>query len=153
MPSSSTTPAHQAVRERFNDAWDEFSAAVRRARSRVVDRRDMALTPAQYHLLSALRDGRSRNVGELAAAAGVSSPTATRMLDALEREGVVVRRPSDEDRRRISVEMTEAGEEAMAQARGRREQARDLVYAELSPEERAQAVHLLSRLAEAIEQV
>jgi len=141
------------AREQFHGAWEEFAASVRRARSRAANRPGAALTPSQFHLLTALEGGDALTVGELAAAAGVSSPTATRMLDGLEREGIVRRKPSTEDRRRIAVEMTAAGKKAIAATHKRVDAARDLVYEELSPAERAQAARLLSRLADAIEQI
>jgi DNA-binding MarR family transcriptional regulator len=140
-------------RARFEGAWEEFTAAIRRARSRAADRPGATLTPSQFHLLTALEGGRALTVGELAGAAGVSSPTATRMLDGLEREGIVTREPSTDDRRRISVKTTPAGGRALRSARKRVDAARERLYGELSPDEREQAERLLSRLAEAIEQL
>jgi MarR family transcriptional regulator, organic hydroperoxide resistance regulator len=146
-------PAASTDRERFELAWAGFTAAVRRARSRAANRPGASLTPAQFHLLSALEGGSALTVGELAGAAGVSSPTATRMLDALERDGIVTREHSTADRRRISVRTTAAGRRALASGRRRVDAARERIYAELSPDERAQAERLLARLAEAVEQI
>ncbi|MEX1142453.1 MAG: MarR family transcriptional regulator [Thermoleophilaceae bacterium] len=157
MPASASRSSkavpRDADRERFEAAWDGFAAALRRRRSRVADRPDAKLTPAQYHLLSALEGGRALAVGELARAAGVSSPTATRMLDGLERDGLVTRQPAVEDRRRISVTTTGAGASALAETRARIDGIRERLFAELTPEERAQAEALLPRLAEALEQL
>jgi DNA-binding MarR family transcriptional regulator len=83
--------AARQQRARFDGAWEQFAAAVRRARSRAADRPDATLTPAQFRLLAALEDAPSLSVGELARAAGVSSPTATKMLDGLESDGIVKR--------------------------------------------------------------
>lgn len=140
-------------RERFQEAWDCFVAALRRGRSRASERPDAKLTPAQYHLLAALEGGQALAVGELAAAAGVSSPTATRMLDGLEREGLVRREPVPEDRRRISVTTTEAGASALAETRALVDDARERLFAQLSPAERREAERLLPRLAEALERL
>jgi len=153
VPSSTKARPDSDTREQFHDAWDVFTASVRRARSRAANRSDSELTIAQFHLLSALEGGRALTVGELAAAAGVSSPSATRMLDGLERDGFIARKPSTEDRRRISIEMTAAGKKAYAAGRKSLDAARERLYEELSPQEREQAVRLLSRLAEAIEQI
>jgi DNA-binding MarR family transcriptional regulator len=153
MATSPKVDPSANAREQFHLAWDEFTASVRRARSRVANRPDTALTPSLFHLLSALEGGKALTVGELAAAAGGSSPPAPPLLDALEREDIVRRQPSVVDRRRISVEMTDAGKKAVAATRRRLAKARDLVYEELSPDERAQAARLLSRLADAIEQI
>lgn len=63
-------------------------------------------------ILNALRQGQWTAQLDLARALGIESPTLTRHLDNLERNGLVVRRPSDTDRRAVLVELTEAGEDA-----------------------------------------
>lgn len=156
-PASAAHPKasarRDAARERFERAWDGFVTALRHSRSRAADRPDAKLTHAQYHLLSALEGGRALAVGELAAAAGVSSPTATRMLDGLERDGLVRREQAPEDRRRIAVTTTDAGASALAETRARIDAARERLFDQLSPEERVQAERLLPRLAEALERL
>jgi MarR family transcriptional regulator, organic hydroperoxide resistance regulator len=153
MPRATPAVPDPDSRARFERSWEEFTAAIRRARSRAADRPGATLTPAQFHLLTALEGGRALTVGELAGAAGVSSPTATRMLDGLERDGIVTREPATDDRRRISIKTTPAGGRALRTARKRIDAARERLYGELSPAERDQAEVLLSRLAEAIEQL
>jgi DNA-binding MarR family transcriptional regulator len=153
MPAPTAASDSTAARAEFAAAWNEFAAAVRRARRRAADRPEAKLTPAQFHLLAALEDAPSMSVGELARAAGVSSPTATKMLDGLEQDGIVRREPAPEDRRRTAVRPTAKGRRALAETRGRMDAARDLVFGELSPDERVQAQRLLVRLAEAIEQI
>jgi MarR family transcriptional regulator for hemolysin len=63
-------------------------------------------------ILNALRQGQWTAQLDLARALGIESPTLTRHLDNLERTGLVVRRPSDADRRAVLVELTGAGEDA-----------------------------------------
>jgi DNA-binding MarR family transcriptional regulator len=140
-------------RERFDAAWEQFAAAVRHARSRAADQPGAGLTPSQFRLLAALEDAPSLTVGELARAAGVSSPSATRMLDGLEQDGIVKRERDAEDRRRMSVRPTAKGRRALAKAHARVAGVREQIYAQLTPDERAQAERLLPRLAEAIEQL
>jgi MarR family transcriptional regulator, organic hydroperoxide resistance regulator len=152
MPRTAALAANTDT-ERFAAAWEEFTAAVRRARSRHADRPDAKLTPAQFRLLAALEDAPSLSVGELARAAGVSSPTATRMLDGLEQDGIVEREREAGDRRRTAVRPTAKGRLALAETRERVDAARERIYAQLSPHERAQAERLLLRLAEAIEHI
>lgn len=152
MPETATA-APPTDTERFAVAWEEFAAAIRRARSRAADRPDAKLTPAQFRLLAALEDAPALGVGELARAAGVSSPTATRMLDGLEESGIVKREAVPGDRRRTAVRPTAKGRRALAETRERVDAARELIYAQLSPDERQQAERLLLRLAEAIEQI
>ncbi len=152
MPKSAAL-SRETDAERFTAAWETFAAAIRRARSRAAERPDGKLTPAQGRLLAALEDSPSLSVGELAQEAGVSSPTATRMLDGLEQEGIVRRERDADDRRRIAVHPTAEGRRALAEARARTDAARDRIYTQLTVEERAQAERLLPRLAEAIEQI
>src|SRR5919202_2063091 len=133
-----TTTTDQGTElERFNEAWDEFSRALMRARSRA-SRQPTPLTPAQYYLLLALSHEPGLGVGEMAAAAGCTSPTATRMLDALERDGVVVRESSSRDRRRTIVSLTPKGKRLLAQQRRRSDEKKQRLYEQLSPAERRQ---------------
>lgn len=153
MPSAPVDVKQGSERARFDDAWEQFAAAVRRARSRVADQPGAGLTPSQFRLLAALEDAPSLTVGELARAAGVSSPTATKMLDGLEQDGIVKRERDAEDRRRMAVRPTAKGRRALAKAGARVAGARERIYEQLTPDERAQAERLLPRLAEAIEQL
>jgi DNA-binding MarR family transcriptional regulator len=133
--------------ERFNAAWDDFGTALRRARSRAWQQ-NTPLTPAQYYLLSALSHEPELGVGEMAAAAGCTSPTCTRMLDGLERDGVVVRESSSDDRRRTIVSLTAKGKRLLAQQRRENQEKKQRLYDQLSPAERRQTEVLLHRLAE-----
>jgi DNA-binding MarR family transcriptional regulator len=135
--------------ERFTAAWDDFSNALLRARSRAWHQ-DTPLTPAQYHMLLALSHQPELGVGEMAAAAGCTSPTATRMLDGLERDGVVVREPSSDDRRRTIVSLTAKGKRHLAQQRRKNQAKKQRLYEQLSPAERRQTEDLLHRLAQVI---
>ena len=49
---------------------------------------------------------------ELAVEAGVTASTATRILDALERRGIIMRTRSAEDRRAVTVTLTDFGRSA-----------------------------------------
>jgi MarR family transcriptional regulator, organic hydroperoxide resistance regulator len=135
--------------KRFTAAWDDFSNALLRARSRAWQQQT-PLTPAQYYLLLALSHEPELGVGEMAAAAGCTSPTATRMLDGLARDGVVVREPSNEDRRRTIVSLTAKGKRLLAQQRRASQEKKQRLYDQLSPAERRQTEVLLHRLAQVI---
>jgi DNA-binding MarR family transcriptional regulator len=136
----------------FQAAWDRFGAAMRRARSQHGSGVDGPLSIPQYHLVEPLRDGRVRSVRELAERACVSPPTASRMLDGLERDGLVERRPSEVDRRRVEVLLSEAGAAALAEQRRIVEAKRRRLAAALEPHERAELARLLDRLADVLEQ-
>src|SRR5512143_391726 len=64
--------------------------------------------------------GGPRPVGELAAAEHVRPPTMTRLVQAMEAEGLVTRTPAPEDARIVRIRATRAGERVLAKARARR---------------------------------
>lgn len=67
------------------------------------------LTPSQMVVLQLIdRDG-ELSAGALAEAARLSQATVTALLDKLEDKGLVVRRRSAEDRRRVAVALTDEG--------------------------------------------
>ncbi|MDN5857724.1 MAG: MarR family winged helix-turn-helix transcriptional regulator [Pseudonocardia sp.] len=67
--------------------------------------------PAWLILLS-LKQGRTRNQRELAASIGIQGATLTHHLNAMEADGLVVRRRDPANRRVHLLDMTEAGEAA-----------------------------------------
>jgi MarR family transcriptional regulator, organic hydroperoxide resistance regulator len=139
-------PAHE-----FAAAWDAFTRASRRARSRGGTIEGSGLTLAQFQLLEGLQTSRAMTVSELAQAAGVAPPTATRMLDALVRGGLAERTPSAADRRVVHVSLTRAGHAAVRAAAAQVAAARAAVRDSLTADEQAQAAVLLHKLAEAID--
>ena len=107
------------------------------------------LSPAQVDLLIPLADGDVLGLRELARAAGVSAPTATRMLDGLQARGLVTRERCADDRRAVRLTLTGAGRDAVVAAQQRRAARRRAVYERLAPEERRAAAKVLARLASA----
>ena len=126
------------------------SVGVDRGRARDQAQGD-GLTLAQFQLLDALGDGGARTVGQLALAGGVAQPTATRMLEALERTGIVHRSPGSEDRRCVMVSLTPAGEAALERKRTDIDAARERIASSLTPQERREAAVMLRRLAVLVE--
>src|SRR3954471_6078200 len=136
----------------FSAAVEDFARAWRRARMRL--RADESLSIAQFHLVEPLlHAGAPLSVGELAQAAGVAAPTATRMLDALARDGLCERTRDDADRRCVKVTLTDARRAAADERRPRNDARRRRIYASLSPDDRRDAARLLERLAAAIEEL
>jgi DNA-binding MarR family transcriptional regulator len=133
-------------------AWEGFFRTTRRLRSRAGMDPIEGLSLPQYHLLEALRDDDELTVGVLAEAAGVAPPTATRMLDCLARDGYVVRRHSETDRRAVLVSLTPTGRTALEAAHEQVSAWRRRVFERLEPEEREQAAALLTRLTAVLEE-
>jgi DNA-binding MarR family transcriptional regulator len=150
MTHADTTPSTEAAV--FAAAVDDFMRATRRARGRLAQ--DGNLSLSQYHVLEPLLGaGGPLGVGELAAAAGVTPPTATRMLAALERDALVERRACPDDRRVVHIALTAEGARCAARKRERIAARRAEIFASLAPAERRQAARILERLAAAIEEL
>jgi DNA-binding MarR family transcriptional regulator len=132
-------------------AWEAFFRTTRRLRARAGRLPVEGLSLPQYHLLEPLREGGEWTVGELAESAGVSPPTASRMLDALARDDRISRRHSDTDRRAVLVSLTAAGRAELQAAHDHVTAFRRRVFERLEPEEREQAALVLSRLTEVLE--
>jgi DNA-binding MarR family transcriptional regulator len=135
----------------FLTAFDALAQAVRRARGSAAA--NGGLTLSQYGLLEGLSAQPSARVQELAGNAGITSSTATRILDALERRGIVERTRTLEDRRAVAVSLTEEGQQLLQAEeewlRGRQR----AFYASLPPTEREIAPDLLLRLAALIDEL
>jgi MarR family transcriptional regulator, organic hydroperoxide resistance regulator len=136
----------------FAAAVDDFMRAARRARGRLAREGDLSLS--QFHLLEPLLAAEGPlGVRELATAAGVSAPTATRMLAGLERDGLVERGACPNDRRVVHIALTPEGARRAADKRDRILARRAEIFASLAPAERRQAARILERLAAAIEEL
>ncbi len=139
--------------DEFTLAWETFFRATRRARGRSAGPLEgSGLTLAQYQLLEALREAERLPVSELASTAGVAPPTATRMLDALVRDGIAKRTPCQSDRRVVHIGLTAAGRDAVDAAAERVGAGRARVRDQLSPAEQQEAAALLRRLATIVEE-
>jgi DNA-binding MarR family transcriptional regulator len=137
----------------LSDALHDFFRAARRARGRAARRQsDDGLSLAQYHLLEPLADGPLTN-RQIAEQAGVSSPTATRMLDLLVRRRLVTRLEDPVDRRAVLISLTPAGREALAAKLREYDARRRHIAAALEPDEQLVAADLLRRLAGVIEEL
>jgi DNA-binding MarR family transcriptional regulator len=142
-----------AATDEFAAAWDAFFRAVRRAKGRASAQPPAhGISLAQFHLLGPLAGGEAQTIRALAETAGVAPPTATRMLDGLERDGFVTRTPSATDRRCVAVDLTPRGRAALAETESVVRAARTRVAASLGAAERDQAAALLRRLAVVVEE-
>jgi DNA-binding MarR family transcriptional regulator len=137
----------------FLEAFDAFARAIRRARGTTQPDRNGALTLSQFAILQALTEREHARMSDLAAEAGIAASTATRILDALERRAIVTRTRSPEDRRGVTVSLTEFGRDALeaqdAWLRGRER----AFFAGLPAHEQELAPDLLVRLAALIDEL
>jgi len=138
--------------ERFAAAFDAFLVALRRAQARG-QQAGGGLTLAQYYLLHPLEDGGSVALCQLADSAGIAAPTATRLVDGLERAGVVRRERSARDRRNVLVSLTAAGRRRLESKHRELARRRQVLYESLEPAERDSSERLLRHLAQIMDQL
>ncbi|MEA2479192.1 MAG: hypothetical protein QOJ07_1114 [Thermoleophilaceae bacterium] len=99
-------------------AFGELFAAQRRLRGREQGRHGR-LSWAQINALALLAEQGEATPGAIAKHAELTPASVTGMLDALERDGIVARRRSSEDRRVVLVSLTEHGRELLEERRAR----------------------------------
>ena len=95
-----------------------FRLARRLRCARAVD----AMSDAQLAVLATLRMHGRRTISSLAERERVTAPSMTNMINGLEEQGFVLRTPDAEDRRRVQVDITEAGTEIVEQTIRRRDE-------------------------------
>lgn len=81
---------------------------------------ETGLTAARLSALSVLVFGGPTTIGALARAEQVSAPTMSRLVDALERDGLAVREQHTEDGRSVVVRATPEGRRILERGRERR---------------------------------
>src|SRR5205823_12083495 len=111
--------------------------------------RDVGVSPEQVSLLVAIKYSPGIGVRELAAGERVSPPAMSNHVDRLERDGLVARTPSADDRRRVGLTLTDEGQRVLRRVRSRRTAWLTTRLGALSPGELAAveaAVEPLARL-------
>jgi len=105
-------------------------------RVRVVDE-EMGLSPARASALSVLVFGGSCTLTELAQAELVSAPTMSRLVAAMEGEGLVRRRRHETDARAVRLQATPKARRILERGRARREQVLEELFGGLGGADRA----------------
>lgn len=80
-----------------------------------------AMSDAQLAVLMTLRLHGRRTISALAERERVTAPSMTSLINGLEEQGLVTRTPDDEDRRRVQVEVTDAGIDIVERTMKRRD--------------------------------
>jgi DNA-binding MarR family transcriptional regulator len=78
------------------------------------------VSPHQVSLLVAIKHSPGVTVGELASEERVSTAAMSKRVSRLERNGLVERTPSESDRRRVGLTLTEEGQRVLRRVRSRR---------------------------------
>ena len=105
------------------------------------------LTLTQVQVLRALRDG-PQTLGRLGQANGMSPTSVTRIVDRLERRGLVARRRESEDRRVVQVHLEPEGERLLGEIRVVKGSDIHRAIDRMTSEERRQLTSSLRRLVE-----
>lgn len=135
------------ARERQEVADFLHSAAIHLLRRAREEDDASGMSPARLSALSVVVFRGPLTLGELASAEGVRSATMTGIVNGLEAEGLVRRRPHATDGRAVLIEPTAAGRRLLEEARARRI---DLVASKLDGLNKAE-LELLWRAAELLE--
>lgn len=103
--------------------------------------------PRGYQVLAAVARGEPSTQLALARKLGVDRTVMTYLLDEIQAEGLVERRPDPADRRARRVELTETGRARLCELERKLHDAEDHLLAPLGPDERDVLRDLLARLA------
>jgi DNA-binding MarR family transcriptional regulator len=99
---------------------------------------DVGLTARDLGVLRVIAGGEARSQQEVAAVLGVDRTSMVALLDALERRGIVARKPSEHDRRRNVVELTQDGRNLFQRAEQRNTEVEQAFTAALGDAGRAE---------------
>lgn len=113
--------------------------------------RELALTPAQFGVLTVLRSHPGMGQSNLARALGFDKVTVLRVLRGLETRGFVARAPAADNKRNVLVALTSEGMAVLAQAQKPAERAYKRLLAPLEKNQQAQLVELLQLLTGELE--
>ena len=108
---------------------------------------DLPGGPRGYHVLATATDGEPPRQLALARKLGVDRTVMTYLLDDLEKNGLIERRPDPADRRARRITVTEAGSAALCDVQRALRTAEETLLEPLDPDERPVLRHLLYRLA------
>ena len=120
-----------AIKERTMDAFEQRGA-----------------NPYQHGILCSLSESRAETQSQIADALGYDRSWLVGLLDELEEEGLIERKPDPADRRRNIVTLKPEGESRLLEFRAVSKQVEDEFLAPLSKTERQQLHQLLLKLAE-----
>jgi DNA-binding MarR family transcriptional regulator len=124
------------------DAMDDFFSSFRRWRRTLIGD---ASSYARMRLLCELhRDGPQR-MADLASALDVTPRNVTTLVDGLERDGIVQRRPHPTDRRATVIELTDSAHGAVERSM-EHEAAIGELFEKLTPVDRATLIRLIGEL-------
>jgi DNA-binding MarR family transcriptional regulator len=143
--ATSQTRSHSGLAEDLRISIARLSRRLRRQGSH-------SLTITQYAALAAVNQHSSMTPRELAEHEKVQPPSMTRVIAALEEQGLLERKPHPTDGRQVVLNATDRGRALVKEERRRKEAWLSQRLKELTPEEQAilrQAAPILQKLSKA----
>ena len=119
-----------------------------RQHDRLMTLAGVPLDRAAVALLRQVADSEPLRPGELAIRLGVEASHVTRTVQQLQKSGYVTRVPDPDDRRAQRIQLTEAGEQAIARVRDAGARGMQLALADWSPEELRRLATLFHRMVD-----
>ncbi len=122
--------------------------------NRLYDRRmqealgDLGVAPGQFAPLVMLFEQDGLTQAELCRRINVEQPTMANTLDRMERDGLVIRKPDPDDKRRATVHLTERANEMRARVMDQARQVAAQAVKALSASEQDQLFNLIARLSD-----
>jgi MarR family transcriptional regulator, organic hydroperoxide resistance regulator len=147
-PESKPAPGPEALRLNRQVCFAMYSASRAATAAYRPMLEELGLTYPQYLVMLVLWEDQPRSVRDLGEELGLDSGTLSPLMKRLEALGLVRRRRSAEDERRVEISLTDAGAALSAKATGIPQRLADA--AGLSPAELDQLRDTLGRLASAL---
>ena len=108
------------------------------------------ITEQQWRALKSLAQHDEMRAGQLARASLISMPSLTRILRALEAQGLIQRRAEQRDQRAALISLTEAGHAMVVSVSSGAEHRYDQIAEAFGPEQLEQLHHLLEALSRSL---
>lgn len=145
-----TTPRPDSPLDLSSAASDLRMATFRLARRLRAQRAIDTMSDGQFAVLAALKKHGPHTLGELAERERVTAPSMNRTVNCLEESGWLSRTPDEDDRRKVNIELTDAGLAVVEETVRRRDAWLEGVIASLTPAQRdllAEAAEIMRELA------
>jgi DNA-binding MarR family transcriptional regulator len=111
---------------------------------------DLAITAAQFRCLEFLAGQERCSIGDISDGLIISDPASTKLVDRLERKGLVGRQQSADDRRVVYVRLNESGRTLVGRVSSERAMRARAVLAEVSADKLDLLAELLASLLESV---
>lgn len=132
-----TSPPSPLALDLSTEASELRMATFRLARRLRAQRAVDSMSDAHFAVLAALKVHGPHTLGELADRERVTAPSMNRTVNSLEEAGFLTRTPSEDDRRKVTIDLTADGRTVVEETVRRRDAWLESALAELSADERA----------------